>query len=67
MCFIKSLYRAIDCILAAPAKLGPTFLNKLDIVDAYMRIWVRLEDIPLVAFLVPKYTPDEEQLVGFHL
>ena len=32
-----------------------------------MRIWVRLEDIPSVAFLVPKATPDEEQLVGFHL
>ena len=32
-----------------------------------MRIWVRLEDIPLVKFLVPKATPNEEQLVGFHL
>ena len=32
-----------------------------------MRIWVRLEDIPLVEFLVPKATPNEEQLVGFHL
>ena len=32
-----------------------------------MRIWVHLEDTPLVAFLVPKATPDEEQLVGFHL
>ena len=32
-----------------------------------MRIWVRIEDIPSVAFLVPKATPDEEHLVGFHL
>ena len=32
-----------------------------------MRIWFRLEDIPSVAFLLPKSTPDEEQLVGFHL
>ena len=32
-----------------------------------MCIWVRLKDIPSVAFLVPKSTPDEEQLVGFHL
>ena len=30
-------------------------------------IWVQLEDIPSVAFLVPEATPDEEQLVGFHL
>ena len=63
----KALYRVIDCILTAPPKLGPTFLNKVDLADAYMRIWVRLEDIPSVEFLVPKPTPDEEELVGFHL
>ena len=57
----------IDCILTAPPKLGLTFLNKVDLVDAYMRIWVRLEDIPLVVFLVPKATPDGDRLVGFHL
>ena len=43
MRFGKSLYRFIDCILAPLPKLGPTFLNKVDLVDAYMRIWVRLE------------------------
>ena len=32
-----------------------------------MRIWVRLEDIPSLAFLVPKSIPEEDQLVGFHL
>ena len=67
MRFGKALYRVIDCILTAPPKIGPTFLNKVDLADAYMRIWVRLEDIPSVAFLVPKATPHEEQLVGFHL
>ena len=54
MRFGKSLYRFIDCILEAPPKLVPTFLKKLDLADAYMHIWVRLEDIPSVAFLVPK-------------
>ena len=67
MRFGKALYRVIDCILAAPPKLGPAFLNKVYLSNAYMHIWVRLEDIPLVAFLVPKATPDEEQLVGLHL
>ena len=57
MRFVKDLYRVIDCILAAPPKLGPTFLKKVDLADAYMRIWVRLEDIPSVAFLMPKSTP----------
>ena len=40
MRFGKSLHRIIDCILSAPPKLGPTFLNKVDLADAYMRIWV---------------------------
>ena len=63
----KALYRLIDCILAAPPKLGPTFFNKVYLADAYMRIWVFLEDIISLVFLVPKATPEEEQLVGFHL
>ena len=67
MQFGKALYRVIDCILKAPPKLGPTFLNKVYLANAYMHIWVYLKDIPSVAFLVPKATPDEEQLVGFHL
>ena len=53
----KSLYRVVAYILAAPPKLGPTFFNKLDLADAYMYIWVHLEYIPSVAFLVPKSTP----------
>ena len=67
MYFVKALYIIIDCILAAPPKLSPAFLNELDLADAYMRIWVRLEDIPSVVFLVPKATPGEEQLAGVHL
>ena len=38
MRFGKALYRVIDCILTAPAKLGPTFLNKVYLADAYMQI-----------------------------
>ena len=67
MRFGKALYRVIDCILTAPHKLGLTFLNKVDLANAHMRIWVQLEDIPSVELLVPKATPDEEHLVGFHL
>ena len=67
MHFGKCLYRVIECVLAATPKLGPTFLNKMDIVDAYMRIWVCLKDIPSVALLVPKSTPEEYQLFGFHI
>ena len=34
--------------------LGTVFLIKFDLADAYMHIWVRLVDIPSVAFLVPR-------------
>ena len=51
----KSLYRVIDCVLAAPPKLGPAFLNKVDLTYAYMRIsGSAFKDIPSVAFLAPK-------------
>ena len=64
MRFGKALYREIDCILAAPPKLGPALINKLDLADAYMCIWVCLRDIPSVAFLVPKATPNDFPSVG---
>ena len=67
MRFGKALYKVIYCILKSPQELGPTFLNKVHLADDYMRIWVRLEDIPSVAFLVPKATLEEDQLVGLHL
>ena len=54
MRFRKALYRVINCILVTPPKLGPTFLNKVDLADAYMRIWVRLKEKPSVVFLLPK-------------
>ena len=67
MAFGKALYMVIYGILKAPPELGPTLLNKVDLADAYMHIWVRLEDIPSVAFLVPKVTPEEAHIIGFHL
>ena len=32
-----------------------------------MRLWVRREDTPSVAFLIPRKKPTDEQLVVFHL
>ena len=67
MHFGKALHRLLDCILAADLALGPTYLCKVDLADAYMRIWVRVEDVPSVDLLIPKDKAIEEQLVGFHL
>ena len=32
-----------------------------------MRLWVGMEDVPSVAFLIPKKNTSDIQLVGFHL
>ena len=48
-------------------RLGPVYLGKEDLTDAYMWLWVCLEDTPSVGFLIPRKTPTDEQLVGFHL
>ena len=32
-----------------------------------MRLWVNMEEFPLVDFLLPNNNPTDPQLVGFHL
>eukprot|EP00957_Ditylum_brightwellii_P002143 164882-Ditylum_brightwellii.AAC.1 len=53
-------------MLADPA-YGPVFMSKVDLADAYMQVWIRLEDVPQLAFIVPRHKGDPEPLVGFHL
>ena len=65
--FGRSLHRPIDRIFAADPAIGLTFVNMVDLAYAYIRIWVRLEDVPAVAFLVPREKDSEPQFVGFHL
>ena len=38
----EALYCRIDLILAAPLKLGPNFLNMVDLSNVCMHIWVLL-------------------------
>ena len=42
-------------------------MRKVDLADAYMCIWVRLADIPVVGFLIPRGKDSDPLLVGFHL
>ena len=62
-----TLRRIMRRVLMADPMLGPVYLGKVDLADAYMRIWVRLGDTPSEAFLIPRKTQTDEQLVGFHL
>ena len=52
--------------MADPA-FGPVFMSKVDMSDAYMRVWIRPEDVPKLAFVVPPHADDAEPLIGFHL
>ena len=67
MRFGGALLRILKQILTADPCLGPVYLSKVDLEDAYMRLWVRMEYVPSVTFLIPKNTPRDTQMVGFHL
>ena len=59
--------RLIHNIVTADPAFGPVFLSKIDMSDAYMRVWVRPEDVLKLAFVVPPHADDTETLIGFHL
>ena len=66
MRFSGALQSILKQVLTVDLRLGPVYLNRIYLVDAYMRLWVRMEDVLSVAFLIPKENPSETQLVGFH-
>ena len=67
MLFGGVLLRILKQLLTTDPHLGPVYLSKVDLEDAYMMLWVRMEDFPSVAFLIPEKTPSDTQLVEFHL
>ena len=67
MCFGGAFLHILKQVLTADSRLGTVYLSKVDLADAYMSLWVRIEDFPSVTFLILKKTPRDTQLVGFHL
>ena len=67
MRFRGALQRILGQILTSDLRLGPVYLRKVDLADVYMRLWVRMEDVQSVSFLVPKKNTSDLQLVGFQL
>ena len=57
MIFGGALQRILKQVLTAETCLGPVYLSRVELVDAYMRMWVRMEDVPSVAFLVTNKNP----------
>ena len=66
MRFGGELHCILNQILLADSQLAPVYLSKVDLVDTYMRLLVRIEDLPYVAFLISINTPSDQHLLGFH-
>ena len=49
--------RILKQVLTADPRLGPVYLNKLDLADAYMRLGVGMEDFPSSPSSSPRITP----------
>ena len=67
MRFGGAIQRILKQVLAADLRIGPVYLSKVYLADAYMRLWVIMEDVQSSAFLIPKNTTSNTQLEGFHL
>ena len=67
MRFSGALLCILKKLLTADPRQGQVYLTKVDLSDAYMRFWVRMEEVLSVAFLIPKKTPSNTQLMVFHL
>ena len=49
-----ALQSILKQVLTADPRLGTVDLRNVYLVDAYMRLWVRIEDVLTVDFLIPK-------------
>ena len=67
MLFEGALQRILKQVLTVDPRPGPVCLSKVELADAYMILWVSIEDVLSVAFLISKNTPSDTQLVVFHL
>ena len=46
MCFGGAFLHILNKVITADSRLGTLYLSKVDLADAYMRLWVRMEDVP---------------------
>ena len=54
MRFGGAFQRILKQVLTADLHIGPVYLSKIDLTDAYMRLCLRMEDVSSVTFLIPK-------------
>ena len=63
MQFAKTLLRLIHTINNFNLWGGPIFLSKIDLADAYKRVWISPEELLHIAFFVPLHAADEYNLM----
>ena len=52
MRFRGALQRILKQVLTTNPHIGPVYLSMVDLTDVYMRLWVRMEDVLSVPFLI---------------
>ena len=67
MQFEKKLLRFICTIMSAEPLCGPVFMFKIDIADAYMRVWIHPKDLPHLTLFIPPQPLNTTTLIEFHL
>ena len=57
----------INCILSTDPRLDPVYLIRVYLADAYMCLWVCIEDTHSNAFILSNNNKGDEKFVGFNL
>ena len=67
MHFRAALLQILCKILSAEQVLSSVFLSKVNLLDAYMHVWVQPEHLLALAFVVSPLRGNTEPLISFHL
>ena len=63
----QTLPHLLRTILHAKLRRGTVFMSKIDLLDAYLRVWIHLDGLLGLAFFILLYPLDQDTLIGFHL
>ena len=64
MQFGRAFERLLQKLHRADTRHGPVYISKVDISDAFMRVWIQLHSIPILGAIIPSLD-GEEPMVGF--
>lgn len=67
MQFGRELQRVCSTLVHADPSYRPVCMAKINIADGFYRVWVRVEDIPILGVVLPCSIPGHEPLIAFPL